>query len=187
MVRTRHLATRQLLAQHTFNYQANHIYKPNGTKETIDSMLTGPSRVLWTQSLSNEWGRLAQGNSNGVRSTNTIEFIFQHNVPKGSDVTYATYVLDYRPLKSEPYRVRITVGGNRLTYNEELSSLVANLLETKVLLNSTISDTIKGARFMTDDIKDYFLATPMAKAEYMKVQYKHLPEDIHKLYNLDEK
>ena len=109
-----HLAAQQLLVQHAFNYQA-HIYKPNGTKETIDSMLAGPSRGVWTQSLSNEWGWLAQGNPNGVRSTDTIEFIFQHDVPKGSDVTYATNVLYYRPLKSEPYRVRITVGGNRLT------------------------------------------------------------------------
>ena len=40
---------------------------------------------------------------------------------------------------------------------------------------------------MTADIKDYFLATPMAKAEYMKVKYKHIPEDIKKLYNLNEK
>ena len=103
-------------------------------------MLAGPSKGIWTQSLSNEWGRLAQGNSNGVRSTDTIEFIFRHDVPKGSDVTYATYVLDYRSLKSEPYRVRITVGGNRLTYTEDSGSPAANLLETKVLLNSTISD-----------------------------------------------
>ena len=27
----------------------------------------------------------------------------------------------------------------------------------------------------------------MAQAEYMKVQYKHIPEDIRQLYNLDKK
>ena len=83
--------------------------------------------------------------------------------------------------------MRITVGGNRLSYNEDSGSPAANLLETKVLLNSTISDAIKGAHFMTADIKYYFLATPMAKVEYMKVQYKHLPEDIKLRYNLQDK
>ena len=65
--------------------------------------------------------------------------------------------------------MRITVGGNWLSYNEDSGLPAGNLLETKVLLNSTISDATKGARFMTANIKDYFLATPMDKAEYMKV------------------
>ena len=40
---------------------------------------------------------------------------------------------------------------------------------------------------MTAGIKDYFLAMPMVKAKYMKVQYKHIPEDIKKKYDLKEK
>jgi len=54
----------------------------------------------------------------------------------------------------------------------------ANLLETKIILNSTISDANQEARFMSADIKDHFLATPMNKPEYMKVKYKYIPEDI---------
>ena len=73
-----------------------------------------------------------------VSYTDTIDFIHKHEVPNGRDVTYATYVLDYRPLKSEPYRERITVSGDRLTYDNDAGSPVANLLKTKVLLNSTI-------------------------------------------------
>ena len=60
-------------------------------------------------------------------------------------------------------------------------------METKILINSTISDAKDGARFMSADIKDYFLATPMEQAEYMKVQYKHIPEDIRTKYNLQDK
>ena len=59
-------------------------------------------------------------------------------------------------------------------------------METKLLVNSTISHAKEGAKFMSADIKDYFLATPMDKAEYMKVQYKHIPEDIRLQYNLQE-
>ena len=150
-------------------------------------MITGPLREIWTKILSNEWGRLAQGNKHSVSATDTIEFIHKHEVTQGRDVTYATYVLDYRPLKSEPYKVRITVGGDRLSYENDSGSPAANLLETKVLLNSTISDASKGAKFMTADIKDYFLATPMAIAEYMKVKYKHIPDDIRLMYNFKNK
>ena len=95
-----------------------------------------------------------------------------------------TYILDHRLLKEEQYRVRITVGGDRFTYLEDYGPSAANLLETKVLINSTISNPRHGARFMSADIKDYFLTTRMAKAEFMKVQYKHIPDDIQIKYNL---
>jgi len=72
-----------------------------------------------------------------------------------------------------------------LEYNDDAGSPAANLLETKILINSTISDAHKGARFMSADIKDYFLATPMAEPEYMRVKYRYLPPDIRRRYNLD--
>ena len=95
--------------------------------------------------MSNEWGRLAQGNDHGVRSTHTTDFIQQHDVPAGRDVTYATYVLDYQQLKDKPHIVRITVGGNRLPYPDDAGSPAANLMETKIMINSAISDAIRGA------------------------------------------
>ena len=63
----------------------------------------------------------------------------------------------------------MAVGGDKLTYHEDISSPTASLLEMKILLNSVISDTAKGARFLTCDLKDFFLATPMAKPEFMKI------------------
>ena len=86
-------------------------------------------------------------------------------------MTYASYVYDYWPLKDESYRVRIVVSRDKLKYTEDAGSLVANLLETKILINSTILDKDKGVRFMYADIKDYFLAIPMKYPEYMKVKY----------------
>ena len=41
----------------------------------------------------------------------------------------------------------------------------ANLLTVKLLINSIISTA--GAKFMTMDIKDFYLNTPMARYEYM--------------------
>ena len=110
-----------------------------------------------------------------MKGTDTIDFIYQNQVPTDKDVTYATFVCNYRPLKQEAYRIRITVGGDKLLYDKDAGSPAANLLETKVLLNSTISDANKGARFMSLDIKDHFLATPMRDPEYMRVSFKYFP------------
>ena len=176
-----------LTAQHIFQPRVNHIFAADGKRQTIDGILNSIDKAIWTKILSNEWGRLAQGNIHGVTSTDTLEFIFKDDVPTGRRVTYATYVLDYRPLKGEPYRVRITVGGDRLTYSDGVGSPAANLMETKILVNSIISDASRGVRFMSADIKDYFLATPMAQPEYMEVQYKHIPDNIRQMYNLDKK
>ena len=52
--------------------------------------------------------------------------------------------------------VRIVVGGDRLTYSDDPASPAASLLETKLVINSTISDANKGAHFITADIKDFF-------------------------------
>ena len=49
-----------------------HIYRPDGNKETIDTILKGSDRTIWNRSLSNEWGRLAQRNNTGVLTTNTM-------------------------------------------------------------------------------------------------------------------
>jgi hypothetical protein len=122
-----------------------------------------------------------------VHFNDIIDFISQQEVPRDRDVTYATYVLDYRPLKSQTHRVRITVGGGRLSYPEDAGSPAANILETNFLINSVISDAKKGARFMSADVKDFFLNSPMQRPEYMKVSYDHIPEDIKRKYNLDSK
>ena len=48
-------------------------------------------------------------------------------------------VCDHRPLKTEKYRCRLVVGGDKLPYDDDSTALAANLLETKLLSNSTIS------------------------------------------------
>ena len=79
----------------------------------------------------------------------------------------------------------MTVGGDKLSYDEDPGSPAASLLEIKIMLNSVISDAKQGARFMGLDLKDFFLATPMARPEYMRVHYKHFPDDIKERYNID--
>ena len=76
----------------------------------------------WGKAVRNELRRLANGIENQVRATKSIEFIIKEEVPTGRTVTYANFVCDYFPLKSEPYRVRLTVGGDIIEYYDDASS-----------------------------------------------------------------
>ena len=179
-------AAQYLVAQHIFNTtHVSHIYDDNGKKETLTSLLSGDNKELWTQALSNEWGRVANGNIFGIKGTETLEFIAKHLVPSNKTVTYGSFVCDHRPLKTEKWRVRLVVGGDKLPYESDSGSPAANLLDTKILLNSVISQAKDGARFLSCDLKDFFLASPMESPEYMKIPYKYFPADIRKRYNLD--
>ena len=182
----RRFALQHIVAHELFRMPSmHHIYNDSGKKESLDSLLKGPNGDIWLRALSNEFGRLAKGNGR-VISTDTIDFIRQSEVPIGKKVTYANFICDYRPLKSEPYRVRLTVGGDILEYSHDAGSPATSLLETKILANSVISDAHKGARFLSADLKDFFLASPMAEPEFMRIHIKYFPEDIKKLYNLNE-
>jgi hypothetical protein len=161
----------------------NHIYHPvTGTKESYDSLRSqNPDR--WETSFSNEIGRLAQGVGDRMKSGNeNIFFIPRRQVPHGRKVTYANPVCDYRPLKSDQYRVRLTVGGDRLPYASDAGAPAASLLEAKILFNSVISTP--GARFAAADIKDYFLCSPMDVYEYIKIPFRWFPEEIRLQYGL---
>ena len=68
----------------------------------------------WRKAVGNELGRLANRIDNQVREINTIEFIIKEEVPKVHTVIYDNFVCDYRSIKSEPYRVRLTMVGDRL-------------------------------------------------------------------------
>ena len=56
------------------------------------------------------------------------------------------------------------VGGDILKYEEDAGSPTSNLVE-KMVINSTILDRKKGARFMSCDLKDFLLASPMKESE----------------------
>ena len=97
-------------------------------------------------------------------------------------------VCNYRPLKEEKYRVRLTIGGDKLDYNQETASPTADLIDTKILINSTISDAHEGTQFMSVDIKDCFLMTPLPKNDkgYMIIHGQYFDKDfkiLHNLYN----
>ena len=74
-------------------------------------------RERWSKAYGIELGRLAQGIPDEVDGTDTIVFIAKGEVPKDRwrDVTYGRICANYRPEKDDPYRIRLTVGGNLIS------------------------------------------------------------------------
>jgi hypothetical protein len=105
-------------------------------------------------------------------------------MPQGrrKEITYGQIICNYRLEKADPNQTRITVGGDRITYPGDCGTLTADMLTVKLLFNSIVS-TI-GAKFMTIDIKDFYLMTPMERREYFRIKLELFPEDVIDEYNL---
>ena len=168
-----------------------HYATPITHSETGKSMeyldlITDPStHATWLRSASNEFDHLAQGlQDNRVEPTNTKFFIPFSKVPKHKQPTYAHFVFSYHPQKAEPYSTWITVGGNLINYPGNLSMKVANMTTFKILMNSTLSTP--GARWLSLDVKNYYLGTPMDDYEYMFIPINSIPQEIIAHYKLQD-
>ena len=78
------------------------------------------TKEIWTTAFGKELGILAQGDAKtSTPGTDTV-FFLNHDqiaaIPKDRVITYARIVVDFRPPKPDPNRVRITVGGNLIHY-----------------------------------------------------------------------
>jgi hypothetical protein len=138
-------------------------------------------------SYGNEIGRLAQGMPGRNTGINTIIFIKRNQVPhaRAKDVTYGLITTLIQPEKiDEPNRTRLVAGGDRVHYPGDAGTPTADLLTIKILLNSIISTP--NAKFMTMDIKDFYLNTPMARYEYMQLRLSDIPEDVITHYKLNK-
>ena len=143
-------------------------------------------KTIWNTSSANEFGRLAQGVGGRVNPTNTIFFIPYHQVPidRRKDVTYGSFSCDMKPNKAETHRTRLTAGGDRINYPEDVGTPTADMTLVKTLFNSIIST--EGAKCVMLDVKDFYLNTPMTRYEYMRLKLTDIPEEIIVEYKLCE-
>ena len=126
-------------------------------------LIQGPGKYIWVKALANDFERLAQGVKYRMPTGNsTIFFIHPSKIPAHNKVTYGRLVVDIRPLKYEKYRVRITVGGDKLDFCGDALSVAASLATVKLILNSVVST--KNAKITTADIK-YFFVPPFFQTQ----------------------
>ena len=90
-----------------------------------------------------------------------------------------------RPEKADPNRTRFVAGGDQCNYPYEVATPTAEMLVAKILFNSVISTP--GARFMTMDISNFYLMTPLLRPEYIRIKLSDLPDEIIRQYKLNDK
>jgi hypothetical protein len=165
-------------------HQANAVIHPvTGKEMEYSALMKDPSlQPLWRRGFGNECGRLFQG-IRDIPGTDTCFFIKLKNIPIDRNITYGKIVCDYKPHKKEKERVRLTVGGDRLDYSDDVATSTADITTFKILINSTLS--AENAAMMMMDIKNYYLGTPLPRFEYMKMTLSRFPEEIIQKYNLN--
>jgi len=152
-----------------------------GTKLRYDTAMRSSEGEQWEAGANKEFDRL-------VLDTQTGVWIPIHAVPKGRVISYYNPQLTRkrRPVDTCPggieYRVRGTYGGNRGDYKGPTAAETADITTVKVLLNSVVSDP--SGQWLTTDISDFYLGTPMDKPEFMRVPVKYIPEATMVKHNL---
>jgi hypothetical protein len=171
-------ASRRYTQQFITDWANAVINKETGELMEYRHLLKDPRhQERWQNSFGREIRRLAT-------TTETIKFVVWRDIPKDrlSDITYARICCNERPEKTDPDRTRITMGGNLVNYLGDCGTPTADLLTVKILLNRVISTA--QAKFMTIDIKDFYLMTPMERKEYFRIKMDLFPEDVMDEYNL---
>jgi hypothetical protein len=130
-----------------------------------------------------EFGRLTQGMPGMVEGTNTMFFIPHSAKPAERKATYSRFVCDYNPAKTEPFRVRITAGGDQVEYPGEVSTPTVDISTVKCQFNSVLST--RDARYMTFDVSNFYLNTEMDRFEYMRIPVTAIPDDVFAHYQLE--
>jgi hypothetical protein len=162
------------------------------TGETISSykkMMNDPAMAeIWQTAFRKDFGGMAQGdNKTGQKGTNAM-FVMTHNkikqaVAAGKFFTYMNPVVDYRAQKEDPYRIRITAGGNLINYESNASVQTADLDMAKIHWNSVLSTPL--ARYMCLDIKNLYLMAALEYFKYSQMPLSLFPAWMIKQYNME--
>jgi Reverse transcriptase (RNA-dependent DNA polymerase) len=147
----------------------------DGTRLTSASALKGPDKLLWEKAHGEEIVRLIE--------SQTGRFIHRREMLADRTAAYYNPQLKIK-VKAEgtQYRVRGTIGGDKVHYPGVTTAYTAHLETIRVMLNAIVSED---AEFCTADIKDFYLGTPLDRKEYMRIPLKHIPLDIQERYNIE--
>ena len=147
-----------------------------GAVLTYRTATKGPDKVLWEEAHDAEFERL-------IDTWHCITLCPHTELPADRLASYYNPQVKTKIVNGKlTYRVRGTYGGNRTDYTGDVTAHTADLSTIKCHLNSTLSTP--GARYMTADIKDYYLGTPLDRPEYMWIPLHMFPPATLAKYNV---
>ena len=118
--------------------------------------------------------------------TKTIKYVHKAEIPADRKIAYYNPQIKVKTANDiTTYRVRGTIGGDKVDYPGLVAANTADMKTIKLLLNSVISTN--GAKFMTLDIKDFYLGTVLPRKEYMRISEKQMSQKFIDKHNLQNK
>ena len=107
-----------------------------------------------------------------------------HKIPHDrlKDVAHVRVVCDVKLGKEDPNRTRITIGGNTIAYAGDCGTKTGAIEVVKGIFNSVCSRP--GAKFLSADITNYYLGTPLDRPEYARIRIEDIPQEFIDEYNL---
>jgi hypothetical protein len=160
------------------------------TGETISSykkLMKDPvTAETWQTAFGKDFGGMCQGDDKtGTVGTDAMFVMTPQdvaNMPADRFATYANIVVDFRPQKEDPHRIRITAGGNLINHPGELTTRTADITTSKLHWNSVLST--QKAKYMCLDLKSFYLSAPLERYEYMRIPIGMFPTWTIKQYDL---
>ena len=151
---------------HTVNFATLNL-DTTGQPLTYNTALQGPDRAHWIAAEAEEFDRLF--------ATETITPIHTTDQPidRRKDTTYYNPQVKQKQDDSGrvTYRIRGTIGGDRINYPGQTTALTAAMPVVKLLLQSAISENM---HVLTMDAKDFYLNTPLTRPEYLRIPLKFI-------------
>lgn len=85
----------------------------------------------------------------------------------------------------ERERTRLKVKGDRINYSNNCETRTADIVTCKVLFNIVIST--EGDTFMTMELKNFYLNTPLKQCGNVKLLLANNPDNVIEQYRLKER
>ena len=85
--------------------------------------------------------------------------------------------------QKKTYRIRGAAGGDRVNYPGDVSARTADMDVIKILIHSVICEK---AKWLTMDIKDFYLGTPLERPQYIRIPTKFLSTQSINKHNLQK-
>ena len=149
---------------------------------------------IWNTSYANKLGWLCQGIGKGskgtrqqrVEGTNTFKLIKFSDISQDRryEICPTMVVCEVKSHKEDPNRTRITVAGSQISYPGNVGTPTGSLDLVKLIINRVLSH--RNAHFVSFNLKNFYLQTPMDWSEYVRIKLSDIPQEFIEEYNLSE-
>ena len=121
-----------------------------------------------------------------MEGTNTFKLIKFSDIPQDRrhEICYSMVVCEVKPHKEDPNRTRITVAGSQICYPGDVGTPTRSIDLIKLIINSVLSCC--NARFVSFDLKNFYLQTLMDQSEYVCINFIDIPQEFIEEYDLSE-